>query len=85
VDERRDLAIIKVRGLNLTVLPMGDSDTLTVGERLVVVGSPLGLDATVTAGILSAMRDSGEGFKLLQTDAAVNHGNSGGPSSLLVV
>jgi hypothetical protein len=79
VDERRDLAIIKVAGFNLTTLQLGDSDTLTVGERVVVVGSPLGLKATVTAGILSAIRDSGEGFKVLQTDAAVNHGNSGGP------
>ena len=79
VDEGWDLAIIKVAGFNLTTLAMGNSDTLTVGERVVVVGSPLGLDATVTAGILSAIRDSGKGFKLLQTDAAVNHGNSGGP------
>ena len=79
VDERRDLAIIKISGLNLTVLPLGNADTLAVGERVVVVGSPLGLDATVTAGILSAIRDSGDGYKLLQTDAAVNHGKSGGP------
>jgi hypothetical protein len=79
VDERRDLAIIKVAGLNLSILPLGNSDSLAVGERVVVVGSPLGLVATVTAGILSAIRDSGEGFKILQTDAAVNHGNSGGP------
>ena len=79
VDELRDLAIVKVAGFNLSILPLGNSDTLTVGERVVVVGSPLGLEATVTAGILSAVRDSGEGFKLLQTDAAINHGNSGGP------
>ena len=79
VDELRDLAIIRIAGPNLTTLAMGNSDTLTVGERVVVVGSPLGLDTTVTAGILSAIRDSGKGFKLLQTDAAVNHGNSGGP------
>jgi hypothetical protein len=79
LDERRDLAIVKVGGSNLTVLPLGNSDALAVGERVVVVGSPLGLDATVTAGILSAIRDSGDGYKLLQTDAAVNHGSSGGP------
>jgi hypothetical protein len=61
------------------VLELGNSDTLTVGEPVVVVGSPLGLESTVTAGILSAIRDLGDGSKLLQTDAAVNHGNSGGP------
>lgn len=78
-DETKDLAIIKVAGVDLPVLGLGNSDTLTVGEQVVVVGSPLGLDATVTAGILSAIRGSGEGYTVLQTDAAVNHGNSGGP------
>jgi len=58
---------------------LGNSDTLTVGEPVVVVGSPVGLETTVTAGILSAIRDGGEGYTVLQTDAAVNHGNSGGP------
>jgi len=78
-DERRDLAIIKVAGFNLPVLELGNSDGLTVGEPLVIVGRPQGLEGTVTAGILSAVRDSGEGFTVLQTDAAVNPGNSGGP------
>lgn len=78
-DERRDLAIIMVAGSNLPTLELGKSDTLTVGESVVVVGSPLGLEATVTAGILSAIRNDSDGFTLLQTDAAVNHGNSGGP------
>jgi len=79
VDERRDLAIVKVAGFDLPVLALGNSDALTVGELLVIVGSPRGLEGTVTAGILSSVRDSGEGFKVLQTDAAVNPGNSGGP------
>jgi hypothetical protein len=78
-DERRDLAIVKVAGFDLPALELGNSDALTVGEPLVIVGSPRGLEGTVTAGILSSIRDSGDGFKVLQTDAAVNPGNSGGP------
>jgi len=78
-DERRDLAIIRVPGFNLPPLELGDSDSLMVGEPLVVLGSPRGLQGSVTKGVLSSVRDSGEGFKILQTDAAVNRGNSGGP------
>src|ERR1019366_5461193 len=78
-DERRDLAVVKVAGFDLPVLDLGNSDGLTVGEPLVIVGSPRGLEGTVTAGILSSVRDSGDGFKVLQTDAAINPGNSGGP------
>jgi len=78
-DERRDLAVVRIAGFNLPTLELGNSDALTVGEPLVIVGSPRGLEGTVTAGILSSIRDSGEGYKVLQTDAAVNPGNSGGP------
>jgi hypothetical protein len=78
-DERRDIAVIQIAGFDLPTLEMGNSDALTVGEPLVVVGSPRGLEGSVTAGILSSVRDTGEGFKVLQTDAAVNPGNSGGP------
>jgi S1-C subfamily serine protease len=78
-DERRDLAIVQIAGSNLPVLELGNSDALTTGEPVVAVGSPRGLEGTVTAGILSSVRDTGDGFKVLQTDAAVNPGNSGGP------
>ncbi len=79
IDESKDLAIIQVPGADLPSLEMGNSNTVSVGEQVVIVGSPQGLGGTVTAGILSSVRDSGEGFTVLQTDAAVNPGNSGGP------
>jgi hypothetical protein len=78
-DERRDLAVIRIAGFDLAPLYLGNSNTVTVGEAVVIVGSPRGLEGTVTAGILSSARDSGDGYKVLQTDAAVNPGNSGGP------
>jgi S1-C subfamily serine protease len=79
IDERRDIAIVQISGFNLPVLMLGNSNEAIVGEHVVVVGSPHGLVGTVTAGILSSIRDSGDGFKVLQTDAALNPGNSGGP------
>lgn len=78
-DERRDLAVLQIAGFELPVLELGNSDVVSIGEPLIVVGSPRGLEGTVTAGILSSIRESGDGFKVLQTDAAVNPGNSGGP------
>jgi S1-C subfamily serine protease len=77
-DERRDLAIIQVAGFDLPTLELGNSNNVTVGESVVVVGTPRGLEGTVTAGILSSVRES-DGSKVLQTDAAVNPGNSGSP------
>jgi hypothetical protein len=78
-DEHHDLAILQIASFNLPVLNLGNSDALTIGEPLVVVGSPRGLNGTVTAGILSSVRDDGDGSKVIQTDTAVNPGNSGGP------
>src|ERR1019366_6436640 len=78
-DERHDLAIIRIAGLTPSILDLGNSDALTVGEPVGIVGSSRGLEGTVTAGILSSVRDIGDGDRVLQTDAAVNPGNSGGP------
>lgn len=79
-DERTDVALLKITGTGLPVLPIGDVGKLRVGEWVVAIGSPFGFDNTVTAGIVSAKkRELGSDVPLLQTDVAVNPGNSGGP------
>ncbi len=80
-DPVSDLALIKVDGNNLPTLPIGDSDKLKVGEWCIAVGNPFGLNNTVTAGIISAKaRSLGQNGveSFIQTDAAINRGNSGG-------
>jgi hypothetical protein len=80
-DRERDIAILKVDARNLPALRLGDSAKVTVGQRVVAFGTPLGLSGTATAGIVSAVRVHPRlsGATLLQTDAAINPGNSGGP------
>ncbi len=79
-DRRTDVAVVKIEGSNLPRLTIGDSSKLRVGEWVIAIGSPFGLDNTVTAGIVSAnSRDTGDYLPLIQTDVAVNPGNSGGP------
>ncbi|MDD3920359.1 MAG: trypsin-like peptidase domain-containing protein [Eubacteriales bacterium] len=82
-DSKTDLAVIKVDAENLTPAVLGDSDSLVVGEDVVVMGNPLGeLRGTATSGMVSALSRTitieGEEMTLLQTDAAINPGNSGG-------
>ncbi len=80
-DKNTDLALIKIEGKNLPTLPIGDSDKLKVGEWVIAVGNPFGLNNTVTAGIVSAKARSlgANGVEsFIQTDAAINAGNSGG-------
>lgn len=80
-DETTDLALIKVNGKDLPTLPIGDSDKLRVGEWVLAVGNPYNLNSTVTAGIVSAKARSmgANGVEsFIQTDAAINAGNSGG-------
>jgi serine protease Do len=82
-DPKTDLALIKIDGSNnLTPLPMGNSDALRVGTWVVAIGSPFGLEQTVTAGIVSAkgrVIGAGPYDDFIQTDASINPGNSGGP------
>ena len=86
-DPSTDLAVIKVDAPSsiLNPLPVGDSSKLLVGDGVVAIGSPFGLEETVTSGIVSALHrqmEAPNGFTIndsIQTDAAINHGNSGGP------
>jgi hypothetical protein len=79
IDERRDLAVLQVSGFKLPTLTLGDSDFVRPGDNILVIGNPLGmLENTVTAGVISGIREL-EGYKLLQMDAAISKGNSGGP------
>lgn len=79
IDERRDLAIIQLAGFDLPTLPLGNSNDVAVGHAVAAIGNPRGLEGTVTTGVISAVRDHPKGFKVIQTDAAANPGNSGGP------
>jgi serine protease Do len=77
-----DLALLKIdAGRRLPAITVGNSDKVRVGDRVLAIGNPLGLQGTVTSGIVSAThRDlSGPYDEFIQTDAAINHGNSGGP------
>ena len=82
-DAKTDIAVIKIESKTaLTAASFGDSDTLEVGEWVVAIGNPFGLDSTVTSGIVSAKgRHIGQGpyDNFIQTDASINPGNSGGP------
>jgi serine protease Do len=81
-DPKTDLALLKIDAQNLPVLTFGDSDKLQVGEPVMAIGNPFGLEGTVTTGIVSAKgRVIGEGpyDDFIQTDASINPGNSGGP------
>ena len=81
-DPTVDVAVVRVRGSGLPAAKLGDSDSLEVGQRAVAIGNPLGLERTVTSGVVSAVNRAPPGFgldQLIQTDAAISPGNSGGP------
>ena len=79
-DRRTDVAVVKIEASGLSAVKIGDIDRLRVGEWVMAIGSPFGLENTVTAGIVSAKkRDTGDFLPFIQTDVAINPGNSGGP------
>jgi Do/DeqQ family serine protease len=82
-DSRTDLAVLHIKSKDLPVAALGDSDKLEVGEWAIAIGSPFGLEHTVTVGVISAKGRSGLGTgtyeDFIQTDASINPGNSGGP------
>lgn len=79
-DKRTDVAVVKIETTGLTAVKIGDVSRLRVGEWVMAIGSPFGLENTVTAGIVSAkQRDTGDFLPFIQTDVAINPGNSGGP------
>jgi Do/DeqQ family serine protease len=82
-DQRTDLAVLHIKAKDLPVAALGDSDKLEVGEWAIAIGSPFGLEHTVTVGVISAKGRSGLGTgtyeDFIQTDASINPGNSGGP------
>jgi serine protease Do len=79
-DKRTDVAVVKIEATGLPAVKIGDIGKLKVGEWVMAIGSPFGLENTVTAGIVSAKgRDTGDYLPFIQTDVAINPGNSGGP------
>ena len=79
-DKRSDVAVVKIEATGLPAVKIGDVGRLRVGEWVMAIGSPFGLENTVTAGIVSAkQRDTGDYLPFIQTDVAINPGNSGGP------
>ncbi len=85
-DSETDIAVVRIEGDHLQPAEFGDSDRLKVGQPVLAIGNPLGLPGgpTVTSGVVSSLQRSirlgdGEGLQVIQTDAAVNPGNSGGP------
>ena len=82
-DEQTDLAVIKIEKIGLTKAEFADSDNVKVGEFAMAVGNPLGMESTITCGVVSAVNrkvtdSDGKTYTLIQTDAAINAGNSGG-------
>ena len=78
VDARKDLVLLKVKAFKAASIILGDSDDLAVGNAVYAIGTPQGLELTMTEGIVSSLRDSGDGYGVIQTSAAISPGSSGG-------
>jgi hypothetical protein len=82
VDKDRDIAVLKVLGKDFPMLKLGDSDTVEIGQEVIAIGSPLSLEATVSTGVISSIRELGdepsERLKVIQTTAPISPGSSGG-------
>ena len=77
VDPRRDLALIRIRGFGLPSASFGNSELVRPGDSVILIGAPEGLEQTVSNGIVSALRDSGDGYRFIQTTAPASPGSSG--------
>jgi S1-C subfamily serine protease len=79
VDKTRDLALLKLTGENYSYLELATEKEMGLGSDVLAIGTPEGLEWSVSRGIISAVRRNKNGIRLVQTDSAINHGNSGGP------
>jgi len=79
IDKERDIALINVQGYDLSTISLGNSNNISVGERVIAIGNPLGLSNTLSSGIISGIRTDLEDYKLIQTTTPISPGSSGGP------
>src|SRR6185369_8112480 len=84
-DEKKDIVVMKIKATGLPALPVGDSDAVKIGSTVYAIGAPLGLEGSITNGIVSSVRQANEmftwadNFKIIQFTAPVAHGSSGSP------
>ena len=77
-DTRKDLVLLKIKGFKLPTAELGDSDLVAVGDKVYAIGAPKGLELTLSEGLVSGLRDTGDGYRVVQTSAAISSGSSGG-------